>query len=155
MNPLLQAREFNSLLAGRKSGRIFMAPYINWTKLTFIKYLIQQQHHKHSSQVHMGHSPMHTTFWPIKPTLTDLKNIYHTTEKAMAPHSSVLAWRIPGMGKPGGLQSMGSQSQTRLKRLSSSSSISYKVCSRTIMELKVNDRMKIPKYLEIKQHTPK
>ena len=26
----------------------------------------------------------------------------------MAPHSSVLAWRIPGMGEPGGLPSMGS-----------------------------------------------
>ena len=25
----------------------------------------------------------------------------------MAPHSSVLAWRIPGMGEPGGLLSMG------------------------------------------------
>ena len=30
------------------------------------------------------------------------------TEKAMAPHSSVLAWRIPGTGRPGGLPSMGS-----------------------------------------------
>ena len=30
------------------------------------------------------------------------------SEKAMAPHSSVLAWRIPGMEKPGRLQSMGS-----------------------------------------------
>ena len=29
-------------------------------------------------------------------------------EKEMAPHSSVLAWRIPGTGEPGGLQSMGS-----------------------------------------------
>ena len=29
-------------------------------------------------------------------------------EKAMAPHSSTLAWRIPWMEKPGGLQSMGS-----------------------------------------------
>ena len=29
-------------------------------------------------------------------------------EKAMATHSSVLAWRIPGTGKPGGLPSMGS-----------------------------------------------
>ena len=27
-------------------------------------------------------------------------------EKAVAPHSSVLAWRIPGMGEPGGLLSM-------------------------------------------------
>ena len=29
-------------------------------------------------------------------------------EKAMSPHSSVLAWRIPGTGEPGGLPSMGS-----------------------------------------------
>ena len=29
-------------------------------------------------------------------------------EKAMATHSSVLAWRIPGMGEPGGLPSLGS-----------------------------------------------
>ena len=29
-------------------------------------------------------------------------------EKAMATHSSVLAWRIPKMGEPGGLPSMGS-----------------------------------------------
>ena len=32
---------------------------------------------------------------------------FHALEKAMATHSSVLAWRIPGMGEPGGLQSMG------------------------------------------------
>ena len=31
-----------------------------------------------------------------------------SSEKAMAPHSSVLAWRIPGMGEPDGLPSMGS-----------------------------------------------
>ena len=47
---------------------------------------------------------------------------FHALEKEMAPHSSVLAWRIPGMGEPGGLPSMGSQSRTRLKWLSSSSS---------------------------------
>ena len=34
---------------------------------------------------------------------------FHALEKEMATHSSVLAWRIPGMGKPGGLLSMGSQ----------------------------------------------
>ena len=33
---------------------------------------------------------------------------FHALEKAMAAHSSVLAWRIPGMGEPGGLPSMGS-----------------------------------------------
>ena len=31
------------------------------------------------------------------------------TEKAMAPHSSTLAWKIPWTEEPGGLQSMGSQ----------------------------------------------
>ena len=35
-------------------------------------------------------------------------------EKEMATHSSILAWRIPWMEESGGLQSMGSQSQTRL-----------------------------------------
>ena len=33
---------------------------------------------------------------------------FHALEKEMATHSSVLAWRIPGMGDPGGLPSMGS-----------------------------------------------
>ena len=33
---------------------------------------------------------------------------FHALEKEMATHFSVLAWRIPGMGEPGGLQSMGS-----------------------------------------------
>ena len=32
---------------------------------------------------------------------------FHALEKEMATHSSVLAWRIPGTGDPGGLQSMG------------------------------------------------
>ena len=33
---------------------------------------------------------------------------FHALEKEMAPHSSVLAWGIPGTGEPGGLSSMGS-----------------------------------------------
>ena len=43
----------------------------------------------------------------------------------MATHSSVLAWRIPGMGEPGGLPAVYgvAQSRTQLKRLSSSSII--------------------------------
>ena len=34
---------------------------------------------------------------------------FHALEKEMATHSSVLAWRIPGAGEPGGLPSMGSR----------------------------------------------
>ena len=33
---------------------------------------------------------------------------FHALEKEMTTHFSVLAWRIPGMGEPGGLLSMGS-----------------------------------------------
>ena len=33
---------------------------------------------------------------------------FHTLEKEMATHSSVPAWRIPGTGESGGLQSIGS-----------------------------------------------
>ena len=35
-------------------------------------------------------------------------------QKGMGTHSSILAWRIPWIEKPGGLQSMGSQSGTQL-----------------------------------------
>ena len=37
----------------------------------------------------------------------------------MATHSSVLAWRIPGMGEPGGLPSWGHTESDQLKQLSS------------------------------------
>ena len=33
---------------------------------------------------------------------------FHALKKEIATHSSVLAWRIPGTGEPGGLPSMGS-----------------------------------------------
>ena len=58
--------------------------------------------------------------------LSDFTLTFHfpAMEKEMATHSSVFAWRVPGTGEPGGLPSTGSQSQTRLKRLSSSSSSS-------------------------------
>ena len=46
-------------------------------------------------------------------SLTQLSNFtftfhFHALEKEMATHARVLAWRIPGTGKPGGLPSMGS-----------------------------------------------
>ena len=37
-----------------------------------------------------------------------LGKLQELVEKAVATHSSVLAWRIPGTGEPGGLPSMGS-----------------------------------------------
>ena len=46
--------------------------------------------------------------WKLIQCFLNLLYIRITMEKAMAPHSSTLAWRIPGMAEPGGLQSMGS-----------------------------------------------
>ena len=43
--------------------------------------------------------------------------LWTSSEKAMAAHSSTLAWKIPWMEEPGRLQSMGSQSQTQLSDL--------------------------------------
>ena len=46
----------------------------------------------------------------VRARLRDFTFIFHfqALEKEMASHSSVLAWRIPGTGEPGGLPSMGS-----------------------------------------------
>ena len=51
----------------------------------------------------MGHSP-----WGLEESDTTerLHFHFHALEKEMATHSIVLAWRIPGMGEPGGLPSM-------------------------------------------------
>ena len=43
-----------------------------------------------------------------------LGNENTSLEKETATHSSILAWRISGMGEPDGLPSMGLQSQIRL-----------------------------------------
>ena len=45
-----------------------------------------------------------------KSRLSDFTFTFHflALEKEMATHSSVLAWRIPGTGEPGGLLSLGS-----------------------------------------------
>ena len=61
---------------------------------------------------------------PYGRTESDTTECARALEKEMAAHSSILVWRIPGTEEPGGRLSMGSQSWTRLKQLSSSSSSS-------------------------------
>ena len=63
----------------------------------------------HSYVIHFKHGKIYLfafLFHPF-PTFTSTFH-FHALEKEMAVHSSVLAWRIPGMGEPGGLPSMGS-----------------------------------------------
>ena len=45
---------------------------------------------------------------PVQLSDFNLTFHFHALEKEMATHSSLLAWRIPGTGEPGGLLSMGS-----------------------------------------------
>ena len=50
----------------------------------------------------VGYSP-----WDHKELAMTEQHHFHALEKEMATHSSVLAWRIPGTGEPGGLPSLG------------------------------------------------
>ena len=78
-------------------------------------------------EVHFGSQPRDylPAFWPLRASLVaqtvkSLPAMWKTwvqslgqedpVEKEMATHSSILAWEIPWMKKPGGLQSMGLQS---------------------------------------------
>ena len=54
---------------------------------------------------------------------------FHSLEMEMATHSSVLAWRIPGMGEPGGLPSMGSHKVGHDLRDLAALTTSPKVCT--------------------------
>ena len=56
----------------------------------------------------MGCSPWGRKELDTTERLSDFTFHFHALEKEMAAHSSVLAWRIPGTGEPGGLPSMGS-----------------------------------------------
>ena len=68
---------------------------------------------------------------------------FHALEKEMATHSSVLAWRIPGMGGPWWAAVYGvTQSQTQLKQLSSSCSRdAWSAAVRGVAELDTTERL--------------
>ena len=67
---------------------------------------------------------------------------FHALEKETATHSSVLSWRIPGTGEPGGLPSMGLQSWTWLKWLSSKPSVHNSLYIILCREFKKFNKMK-------------
>ena len=57
---------------------------------------------EYSISLNVGYSP-----WGRKESDTTERLHFHALEKEMATHCSVLVWRIPGAGEPGGLPSMG------------------------------------------------
>ena len=60
----------------------------------------------------LTYPPTQSLIPPSSYNLTKIEPNSGPLEKEMATHPSVLAWRIPGTGEPGGLPSMGSHSQT-------------------------------------------
>ena len=86
--------------------------------LTWEKYKPSRRRQWHPTPVLLPGKPTDRgTWWAavhgVTKSQTRLSNFtfnfhFHALEKEMATHSSVLAWRIPGMGEPGGLPSMGS-----------------------------------------------
>ena len=86
----------------------------NWSLLT----LVLGEGNGNSLQYSCLANPMDGGAWwaavhGVTRSWTRLSNFtftfhFHALEKEMATHSSVLAWRIPGTGEPGGLPSLGS-----------------------------------------------
>ena len=71
-----------------------------WT----VDFSLSLPHHRRKFRDHLSMGSLSRT-WLSDFTFTFP---FHALKKAMATHSSVLAWRIPGTGEPGGLPSMGS-----------------------------------------------
>ena len=86
---------------------------------TFNFHALEKEMATHSSVLAWRIPGMGAAVYGVAQSRTRLSNFpftfnFHALEKEMTTHSSVLAWRIPGTGEPGGLQSIGSQSQTCL-----------------------------------------
>ena len=71
----------------------------NWTELNWIPGTEEPGGLQSMGSQIVGHNWAHTTLWGI---------LANCQAKAMATHSSTLAWKIPWEEEPGGLQSMGS-----------------------------------------------
>ena len=101
---------FNISPSNGHPGLIFR---MGWLDLLSVQGTLKSFLQQHSSKASILRHPAFFGRRPWHPTRTRLSNFtftfhFHALEEEMATHSSVLAWRIPGMGEPDGLPSMGS-----------------------------------------------
>jgi len=83
--------------------------YAGWLPQYFLCYeSFRPGQHYHRFLLHRAGKHLSLEFAPILVNDYFWHTRYLTLEKAMAPHSSTLAWKIPWMEEPGKLQSMGS-----------------------------------------------
>ena len=77
--------------------------------------------------IKMQQECLHKCLW--LPMEHQLEALPLESEKAVATHSSTLAWKIPWMEEPGGLQSMGSLESDRTERLHFHFPLEWRSCS--------------------------
>ena len=103
---------FSTLLCPQAAGWAFLSFYCQSTAYTFLHLLptlpfsltpVLLPGESQGQRSLVGYSP-----WGHEESDTTERLHFHLLEKEMATHSSVLAWRIPGMEEPGGLPFMGS-----------------------------------------------
>ena len=84
-------------LPGSSIHGIFQTRVLEWDAIAF------------SAEYIMRSAGLEEAQAGIKIAGRNINNLKYAAEKAMAPHSSTLAWKIPWTEEPGGLQSMGSR----------------------------------------------
>ena len=87
---------------------ISQARILEWVVLSFSRYLPNPGIEPTSADLQADSLPMSHTRNSIVSYISTSQLTSRSTEKAMAPHSSTLAWKIPWREEPGRLQSMGS-----------------------------------------------
>ena len=108
--------QLNASDSVRKLTLLYINPFLKLNNLqmwTFKLFLLNILGLAWLSSVQLLRSVMSDSLWPhglqhARPPCPSPTPGSHALEKAMATHSTVLAWRIPGTWEPGGLLSMGS-----------------------------------------------
>ena len=77
---------------------------------------------------------------------------FHALEKERATHSSVLAWRIPGTGEPGGLPYMGSHRVGHDWSDLAAAATTYSVVKNLIFFLKIRNKIRMPTFITSVHH---
>ena len=90
-------------LPGSSVHGILQARILEWAAIPFFRESSWPRDWTYASCIAGGFF----TIWATRETLRKCDACMYMLEKAMAPHSSTLAWKIPWMEEPGGPQSMG------------------------------------------------
>ena len=108
MQELICTTNFLHLLSSCLFGFLYIHPLPKWN------HLVRFCREGHGTPLQysclgnpMGGGPWWTAVHGVTESDTTERLHFHALEKEMATHSSILAWRTPGTGKPGGLHRVG------------------------------------------------